>query len=96
MVVLHLAPVADTRESIGLHDDPPGYVQHNLNFKSSSEIIRLLANMAAKGKSLMLNLGGNGQWPACSSAYLKETGQWLQQYGESIDGTTWGLVPAQP
>ncbi|WP_236652796.1 alpha-L-fucosidase [Chitinophaga vietnamensis] len=91
-------PIAGAWESIYTHNDSWGYIQHDLNFKSPQEIIRLLSNVASKGGNLMLNVGpdGNGRWPAYSIEYLKATGRWLQQYGESIYGTTYGLIPAQP
>ncbi|MEZ2445436.1 alpha-L-fucosidase [Chitinophaga sp. RCC_12] len=91
-------PIPGAWESIYTHNDSWGYIRHDLNFKSPTEIIRLLGNVASKGGNLMLNVGpdGNGQWPAYSVAYLKATGKWLQTYGESIYGTTWGLIPAQP
>lgn len=46
----------------------------------------------------MLNVGpdGNGKWPDYSVRYLAEVGKWLRTYGESIYGTTHGLIPVQP
>ncbi|MEC5147096.1 Alpha-L-fucosidase [Chitinophaga sp. 180180018-2] len=91
-------PIAGAWESIYTHNDSWGYIQHDLNFKSPTEIIRLLGNVASKGGNLMLNVGpdGEGKWPVYSIEYLKATGKWLHIYGESIYGTTWGLIPAQP
>ncbi|NSL90116.1 alpha-L-fucosidase [Chitinophaga sp. Mgbs1] len=91
-------PIPGAWESIYTHNDSWGYIEHDLNFKSPGEIIRLLSNVASKGGNLMLNVGpdGNGKWPAYSIAYLKATGRWLDIYGESIYGTTYGLIPAQP
>ncbi|RFS21449.1 alpha-L-fucosidase [Chitinophaga silvatica] len=91
-------PISGAWESIYTHNDSWGYIQHDMNFKSPTEIIRLLSNVASKGGNLMLNVGpdGNGKWPAYSILYLKETGKWLKKYGESIYGTTYGLIPAQP
>ncbi|CAL1520422.1 alpha-L-fucosidase [Chitinophaga sp. MM2321] len=91
-------PIAGAWESIYTHNDSWGYIQHDLNFKSPGEIIHLLSNVASKGGNLMLNVGpdGDGKWPAYSIAYLKATGKWLEQYGESIYGTTYGLISAQP
>lgn len=91
-------PITGAWESIYTHNDSWGYIQHDLNFKSPKEIIRLLSNVASKGGNLMLNVGpdGDGKWPQYSIDYLKATGKWLQQYGESIYGTTYGLLPAQP
>lgn len=91
-------PINGAWESIYTHNDSWGYIQHDLNFKSPEEIIHLLSNVASKGGNLMLNVGpdGDGKWPQYSINYLKATGKWLQQYGESIYGTTYGLIPAQP
>jgi alpha-L-fucosidase len=92
------APINDVWESIYTHNDSWGYIEHDMNFKSSKEIIQLLANVASKGGNLMLNVGpdGNGKIPYYSVKYLKETGKWLNKNGESIYGTTFGFVPAQP
>jgi alpha-L-fucosidase len=91
-------PIAGAWESIYTHNDSWGFIQHDMNFKAPAEIIRLLANVASKGGNLMLNVGpdGTGQWPAYSVQFLLETGKWLKKYGESIYGTTHGLIPAQP
>ncbi|NIG56885.1 alpha-L-fucosidase [Chitinophaga sp. Cy-1792] len=91
-------PISGAWESIYTHNDSWGYIQHDLNFKSPKEIIHLLSNVASKGGNLMLNVGpdGNGNWPEYSIRYLQETGKWLKQYGESIYGSTYGLIPAQP
>ncbi|HZK62806.1 MAG TPA: alpha-L-fucosidase, partial [Puia sp.] len=91
-------PVPGAWESIYTHNDTWGYIAHDMNFKSPKEIIHLLANVASKGGNLMLNVGpdGKGNIPAYSVSYLKATGRWLQKFGESIYGTTYGLIPAQP
>jgi alpha-L-fucosidase len=91
-------PIDDVWESIYTHNDSWGYIEHDMDFKSSSEIIKLLANVASKGGNLMLNIGpdGKGNIPYYSRKYLIETGKWLQQYGESIYATTYGFIPAQP
>ncbi len=91
-------PIKGAWESIYTHNDSWGYIRHDMNFKSTTEIIRLLANVASKGGNLMINVGpdGNGNIPEYSVKYLRETGKWLQKNGESIYSTTYGLVPAQP
>ncbi len=92
------APINEVWESIYTHNDSWGYIEHDMNFKSPHEIIRLLANVASKGGNLMLNVGPDdkGNIPYYSVQYLKATGKWLQQNGESIYGTTYGFIPAQP
>ncbi|WP_276483333.1 alpha-L-fucosidase [Paraflavitalea pollutisoli] len=92
------APIEEVWESIYTHNDSWGYIEHDMNFKSPAEIIRLLANVASKGGNLMLNVGpdGKGNIPSYSAKYLRETGRWLAANGESIYGTTYGFVPGQP
>ncbi|MCW3467979.1 alpha-L-fucosidase [Chitinophaga nivalis] len=91
-------PIPGAWESIYTHNDSWGYIRHDLNFKSPASLIRLLSNVASKGGNLLLNVGpdGDGAWPAASIQYLQAVGKWLLVYGESIYGTTWGLIPAQP
>lgn len=91
-------PISGAWEAIFTHNDSWGYIAHDVNFKSSKEIIQLLANVASKGGNLMLNVGpdGMGNIPYYSVKYLKETGQWLRKNSESIYGSTYGFIPAQP
>lgn len=85
-------------ESIYTHNDSWGYIKHDMNFKTPKEIIYLLSNAAARGGNLMLNIGpdGEGNIPEFSVQYLKEVGKWLKVNGESIYGTTAGLLGQQP
>lgn len=91
-------PIPGAWEAIFTHNDSWGYIEHDLNFKSPREIIQLLANVASKGGNLMLNIGpdGEGKIPNYSAKYLKQVGKWLHKNGESIYGSTYGLIPAQP
>ncbi|MGC4035199.1 MAG: alpha-L-fucosidase [Chitinophagaceae bacterium] len=91
-------PITKPWEAVFTSNDTWGYINHDLNFKSSSEIIQLLVKVASKGGNLMLNLSpdGLGRIPAYSISSLKKVGEWLKKNGESIYGSTYGFIPAQP
>lgn len=93
-----VVPVKDAWEAIFTDNDTWGYIAKDKDFKSSVEIIRLLATVASKGGNLMLNVGpdGKGDFPPYEVKYLLKTGEWLDKYGESIYGTTYGIIPPQP
>jgi alpha-L-fucosidase len=84
-------------ESIYTHNDTWGYIKADMNFKTPSEIIWLLANVAAKGGNLMLNVGpdGDGNIPEYTIKYLQDAGKWIKQNEESIYGSTAGLIKEQ-
>jgi len=92
------SPVADAWEAIYTHNDSWGYIQHDLNFKTPEELIRLLANVSSKGGNLMVNIGpdGKGDIPYYSQQYLLEVGKWLKKFGDAIYGTTYGIIAPQP
>ncbi|MHA4809502.1 alpha-L-fucosidase [Flavitalea flava] len=92
------APIDDAWESIYTHNDSWGYIANDKNFKSPEEIIRLLATVASRGGNLMLNIGpdGRGRIPEYSQKYILATGAWLKKFGESIYGSSYGLISAQP
>ncbi len=69
-----------------------GYKVEDQNYKSTAELVALLARTAAKGANLLLNIGPqpDGQLPAAALKRLKEIGQWMKANGESIYGTEAG------
>lgn len=93
-----VVPVKEAWEAIFTDNDTWGYIAKDKNFKSSTDLIRLLATVASKGGNLMLNVGpdGKGDFPPYEIKYLLKTGEWLDKYGESIYGTTYGIIPPQP
>lgn len=82
-----------------------GYNIKDNDFKSSTELIRLLVRTAGRDANLLLNLGPqpDGRIPAASLERLEEVGKWLSQYGGSIYGTRatvlkpqdWGVLTAK-
>ena len=74
-----------------------GYKVADQNYKSTEYLIRHLVSIACKGANLLLNIGPqpNGELPATALARLKEMGEWLRKYGDSVYGTTAGDIQAQ-
>jgi alpha-L-fucosidase len=85
-------------EAIFTHNDSWGYSDFDNNFKSTSEVLELLVDVASKGGNLMLNVGpdGLGRLPDESVYTFLEVGKWLQVNGESIYGTNGSPLGAMP
>jgi alpha-L-fucosidase len=69
-----------------------GYNAVDNHWKSSTDLIRKLADICAKGGNFLLNVGptAEGEFPAASVERLRDIGKWLRVNGESIYGTTRG------
>jgi len=76
-------------ESCMTMNDHWGYAANDSNWKSATVLIRNLIDIASKGGNYLLNVGPTslGTIPDPSIQRLKEIGQWIQKYGESIYGT---------
>ncbi len=76
-------------ESCMTMNDHWGYNKNDKNFKSTREILRMLADIASKGGNYLLNVGptAEGVFPHESIDRLKEIGTWMKTNGESIYGT---------
>jgi alpha-L-fucosidase len=63
-----------------------GYHAGDHHYKSASDVINLLTEVAASGGNLLLNVGpdGAGVIPAESEAILREAGAWLRRNGEFL------------
>ena len=74
-----------------------GYKIMDQNYKSTKEIIHLLLGAAGRGGNLLLNVGPqpSGEIPAAALERMKEIGEWMRTYGETIYGTRAGDVPVQ-
>lgn len=75
-----------------------GYKIEDLDYKDTSELIRLLVRTAGKGANLLLNIGPqpNGELPEQALVRLREMGEWMRIYGETIYGTEGAPFEEQP
>lgn len=66
-----------------------GYNSHDQNWKSATELIRMLADIASKGGNLLLNVGptSEGLFPQPSIDRLREIGNWMRVNSEAIYAT---------
>lgn len=71
-----------------------GYKIKDQNYKSVTDLVRLLVRAAGKGTNLLMNISPqpNGELPAVAVERLKGVGDWMSKYGETIYGTTAGNV----
>lgn len=75
-----------------------GYKIEDQRYKSAKQIIHYLVKAAGKNANLLMNMGPqpNGELPATAVQRLKEVGEWMNVYGETIYGTRGGDVAARP
>lgn len=71
-----------------------GYKITDQDYKSTATLIQYLVKAAGKDANLLMNIGPqpNGELPAVAVQRLKEMGEWMKKYGETIYGTRGGLV----
>ena len=71
-----------------------GYNIEDQQYKSTKTLIQLLVRAAGKNANLLMNIGPqpNGELPAAAVQRMKEMGEWMNQYGETIYGTRGGDV----
>lgn len=74
-----------------------GYNITDTDFKSSREIIHYLVKASGHGANLLLNVGPmpNGEIQPESVQCLQEVGKWTKQFGQTIYGTTGGVIKPQ-
>ena len=75
-----------------------GYNIEDQHYKSSRTLIQLLVRAAGKNANLLMNIGPqpNGELPAVAVQRMKEMGEWMATYGETIYGTRGGDVEPHP
>ena len=89
-------------ESCMTMNDNWGYNKADLHFKSTTDLIRKLVDIASKGGNFLLNIGprADGSFPSESVERLKAIGDWMKVNGRSIYGSSaspfehipWGRV----
>lgn len=74
-----------------------GYKVNDTNYKDSKTLIRYLVKAAGMGANLLLNIGPqpDGQLPEAARDRLKEIGDWMKTYGETIYATEAGPFEAR-
>jgi len=75
-----------------------GFNLNDRSYKSTADLVRYLVRAAGNDANFLLNVGPmpNGKIQPEFEAHLREMGQWLSRYGESIYGTRGGPVPPRP
>ena len=70
-------------------NDNWGYNRRDENWKSSKDLVRMLADIASKGGNFLLNVGptAEGLFPEASVERLKDIGRWMKTNGEAIYAT---------
>ncbi|GIV02072.1 MAG: hypothetical protein KatS3mg015_0902 [Fimbriimonadales bacterium] len=71
-------------------NDHWGYNKNDANWKSPTQLIRNLIDIASKGGNYLLNIGPTalGEFPPEGLERLQEIGRWMDRNGEAIYGTT--------
>ena len=71
-----------------------GYKITDQNYKSARQLIHYIVKAAGRNANLLMNIGPqpDGSLPSTSVQRLKEVGEWMSVYGESIYGTRGGRV----
>ncbi len=78
-------------------NDSWGYNKDDPSYKSATELIQTLCEVAGKGGHLLLNVSpmGDGQLPPEQIDRLNAIADWMSKNHESITGTKPGLEPWQ-
>ncbi len=83
-----------------------GFSAHDMNWKDTGTVVRLLCDIVSKGGNLLLNIGpdAQGRVPEAAQKALRGVGAWMKVNGEAIRGTTaspfqrlpWGRATQKP
>ena len=83
-----------------------GFSSHDVGWKDTATVVRLLCDVVSKGGNLLLNIGpdATGRVPEAAQKTLRSVGAWIKVNGEAIYGTTaspftrlsWGRATQKP
>jgi len=83
-----------------------GFSTHDVGWKDTKSVVRLLCDIVSKGGNLLLNIGpdANGRVPEAAQKTLRGVGAWMHVHSEAIYGTTaspfvrlpWGRATQKP
>lgn len=84
-------------EAIPTTNESYGYKKSDDTHKSPVHFVQLLASAAARGGNILMNIGpkGDGVIDIRDSEILHSIGSWMDQYGESIYGTSKSPIARQ-
>ena len=90
-------PKYRTWETPGTLNNTWGYKSYDTDWKSISEVLYWIVEIASKGGNYLLNIGptGDGTVPAESVSLLHEVGDWMKTNGEAIYGTHKWTTPRE-
>ncbi|NKB68882.1 MAG: alpha-L-fucosidase [Candidatus Latescibacteria bacterium] len=76
-------------------NDSWGFQDHDRNYKTPYQIVRIFADVLAGGGNLLLDIGprADGTIPPQQIDILTELGRWTDKHAEAIYGTTAGIEP---
>lgn len=91
----HGLPGVDWETCLTLNDHW-GYNRHDTNWKSTTQLLHTLVDVASKGGNLLLNVGptADGRIPAPCITRLHQIGRWLRTNGDAIYATQASPFPA--
>jgi alpha-L-fucosidase len=71
-----------------------GWVPTDTSWKTADTLVRTLVETASRGGNFLLNVGprGDGAFPPEAIERLETIGAWMDRYGDSIWGTTYGPI----
>lgn len=74
------------------------YNKNDLQYKSTTELVRTLIEVASRGGNFLLNVGPepDGTIQPEFAERLREMGKWVRANGEAIFGTTYGPLQGVP